>query len=286
MTAEEKKARRRELARLRYANNPETRQRYQEKARARIPVKCEYEKEKRRRIAAEEGRLLGKQRTMQQQAEDGIMAEYEAERKTISKIERGAFWMKDARIVNAIACARLHRAWFAMTPEERKAKNKEKLSKVPRERLAEYQKRYYESIKTERPEEWRQMQRRYRSNLRKGNKGAQVRARSNLRSRFKEQLERYRATGIDSCSALLGCTKSFFAKWIEGQFTKGMRWDNYGSTWHIDHITPLAVFDAANGEDMRKAWHYTNLRPLKAAENMRKRDKIITHQPELILYLQ
>ncbi len=78
----------------------------------------------------------------------------------------------------------------------------------------------------------------------------------------------------------------FFAKWIEGQFTRGMCWDNYGSIWHIDHITPLAAFDATNNEDMRKAWHYTNLRPLKAVENMQKRDKIITHQPELILYLQ
>lgn len=84
-------------------------------------------------------------------------------------------------------------------------------------------------------------------------------------------------------SVMIGCSWSFFTKWIESKFSKKMNWDNYGTYWHLDHIQPFSRFDVGNQKDMREAWHYTNLQPLKVDENRRKSDKIITHQPELLL---
>jgi hypothetical protein len=53
---------------------------------------------------------------------------------------------------------------------------------------------------------------------------------------------------------------------LERQFLRGMTWANYGD-WHIDHITPLASFAAA---EIRAAWALPNLRPLWAIDNQRK----------------
>jgi hypothetical protein len=111
------------------------------------------------------------------------------------------------------------------------------------------------------------------------------RLRCNLRGRFKEGFLKYRTTKKDSTKNMLGCSWSFFVSWIESKFNKKMTWQNYGQFWHIDHIQPLASFDLTNRDEVLKAWHYTNLRPLEAKENIMKSDRIITHQPELVLVL-
>jgi hypothetical protein len=74
---------------------------------------------------------------------------------------------------------------------------------------------------------------------------------------------------------LLGCSLQEFLKHLEGQFVEGMNWNNYGNLWHIDHILPCASFDLTDPEQQRKCFHYTNLQPLWAIDNIRKRDKIL-----------
>jgi hypothetical protein len=63
---------------------------------------------------------------------------------------------------------------------------------------------------------------------------------------------------------------------LERQFTKGMGWHNMHA-WHIDHILPLSSFNFERQSDAEfsRAWALTNLRPLWAEENIRKKDKII-----------
>jgi hypothetical protein len=54
-----------------------------------------------------------------------------------------------------------------------------------------------------------------------------------------------------------------------------MNWDNWGHNgWHIDHIIPIASFDLTQKSEQEKCFHYTNLQPLWAEENLSKQDKI------------
>ena len=95
-----------------------------------------------------------------------------------------------------------------------------------------------------------------------------------LRSRLSKAIK----NNYKSSSAVkdLGCTILEFKFYLEGKFTDGMTWENYGFYgWHIDHIIPLAFFDLTNREQFLKAVHYTNLQPLWALENIIKSDKII-----------
>ncbi len=61
----------------------------------------------------------------------------------------------------------------------------------------------------------------------------------------------------------LGCTIPEFKAYIEAQFQPGMTWENWShGGWHLDHIEPLVSFDLSDREQLLKACHYTNVRPL------------------------
>ena len=74
---------------------------------------------------------------------------------------------------------------------------------------------------------------------------------------------------------LIGCSVDEFREHIESQFQDGMTWDNHGvNGWHIDHVVPCAAFDLTDQEQQRVCFHFTNLQPLWAIDNLRKKDKI------------
>lgn len=72
-----------------------------------------------------------------------------------------------------------------------------------------------------------------------------------------------------SAKELVGCSIPQLRKHLESQFIDGMVWDNYGD-WHIDHIKPCAAFDLTNEAEQLECFHYSNLQPLWASENMSK----------------
>jgi hypothetical protein len=73
---------------------------------------------------------------------------------------------------------------------------------------------------------------------------------------------------------ILGITIFEFKEYIEKQFENWMSWENWGLlTWHIDHIIPLS--SAKDIDELYKLWHYTNMRPLSASENLKKSNKLI-----------
>lgn len=70
---------------------------------------------------------------------------------------------------------------------------------------------------------------------------------------------------------LLGCTFEQLKQHLERQFKNGMSWDNYGD-WHVDHIRPCALFDLSDAKQQQECFHYSNLQPLWAKENLSKGD--------------
>lgn len=107
-----------------------------------------------------------------------------------------------------------------------------------------------------------------------------------LRNSIKQQLKLKGGTKPDKTLELLGCTLEEFKLHLESQFEKEMNWENHGPIWEIDHIESCFNFDLTKEEEIRKCFHYTNLRPLfkttKIAEFLgykgyignRNRDKI------------
>lgn len=74
---------------------------------------------------------------------------------------------------------------------------------------------------------------------------------------------------------LIGCSIDDLKKYLESKFTDGMSWENYGRAgWHIDHVRPCASFDLTQETQQKICFHYTNLQPLWAADNIRKGDKV------------
>jgi hypothetical protein len=93
---------------------------------------------------------------------------------------------------------------------------------------------------------------------------------TNIRTRINRAIARDAKGG--TTIALLGCTIEELKKHIESQFQPGMSWGNwnlYG--WHIDHRTPIVSFDLFDPEQQKICFHFSNLQPLWAADNLRKR---------------
>lgn len=78
----------------------------------------------------------------------------------------------------------------------------------------------------------------------------------------------------DSTMALIGCPREHLMRHLEVQFKKGMSWENYGQAWHIDHKIPISAFDANKPSEMRTCFHFSNLQPMWAGDNMSKGGKV------------
>lgn len=78
-----------------------------------------------------------------------------------------------------------------------------------------------------------------------------------------------------STGKLIGCSWKYLIKHIEKQFVDGMSWDNR-SEWHIDHIIPISCATTIKG--LEKLSHYSNLRPLWAAQNLAKSNRLVLIQ--------
>ena len=94
-----------------------------------------------------------------------------------------------------------------------------------------------------------------------------------LRNRIKSALKNATAKKCDFTAKLVGCSLNKLKRHISQQFGSGMTWKNFGK-WHIDHIIPLAVFDLEESSHQKVAFHYTNLQPLWAEENLKKADYV------------
>ena len=95
-----------------------------------------------------------------------------------------------------------------------------------------------------------------------------------LRSRISTALIKNNNKKLDSTIKLLGCSIEECRNHLQNNFKEEMTWQNHGK-WHIDHIIPCSTFDLSKEEEQKKCFHYSNLQPLWANENLSKGNKIL-----------
>ena len=151
-----------------------------------------------------------------------------------------------------------------------------------RDNIKEYKKQYYlknkEQIRhskkqyvNKNKEKIKEYKKQYEKNRRKTD--INYRILGCLRARLRIALKNN--SKFTNTKKLIGCNVEHLKKHLQSKFTKGMSWNNYGVYgWHIDHIKPCILFDLSKTEQQQECFHYTNLQPLWAEDNLKKRDKI------------
>jgi hypothetical protein len=133
--------------------------------------------------------------------------------------------------------------YHALTNEQKRSLNKAKNDKYKDYRLAKHYERMANDV--------------------------EYRLRQSISGRIRTALKNNYGEKSKSCLKYIGCSIPKLREHLESQFTQGMAWDNHGE-WHIDHIKPCAAFDLSNEDEQRECFHYLNLQPLWAKDNIRK----------------
>ena len=159
--------------------------------------------------------------------------------------------------------------------KEYRLNNKEKIKKYHldnKEKIKKYWKEYWLNNKEKRSEQIKQ----YRLNNReKINNRKKNRYRTDPNFKIADCLRRRLNHAIKGTSkskatlTLLGCTIEQLWVHLEKQFQPWMTRANHG-TWHVDHIRPCASFDLTDPKQQAECFHYTNLQPLWAHQNISK----------------
>jgi len=203
-------------------------------------------------------------------------SKHKEERKEYYKLNKEKIknYKKEYYIKNKNKLSKEQKYYYELYQEEFKKykhdyylKNKEKISKqgkqyrnTHKKEMIEYQLKYRKEHKKERNEHHRN---RLKSDI-------NYKIICNLRIRLWQGVTEFCKSV--STMKLLGCSIDFLKKHLESQFKSGMSWSNYGK-WHVDHIRPCASFDLSKPEEQRKCFHYTNLQPLWAKDNLKKGQK-------------
>ena len=157
--------------------------------------------------------------------------------------------------------------------------NKEKIAKKAHEHYIrnKEKEKMARKINSQKPEvkarnaEWRRERRKISVNFK---------IRELLTGRLNTALRRQKLNKNSKSSrtvSLLGCDINYLMRHLESQFSEGMNWQNHGlKGWHIDHIKPCCSFDLSNPDEQKICFHYSNLQPLWATENLSKNGKILS----------
>ena len=103
--------------------------------------------------------------------------------------------------------------------------------------------------------------------INKYNSDPHTKVKMNLSRRMRDFFKKNGSRTID----FIGCSIDDLKSHLEKQFVDGMSWENYGlHGWHVDHIRPCCSFDLTDPEQQRECFHYSNLQPLWAKDNLAK----------------
>jgi len=160
------------------------------------------------------------------------------------------------------------RIWAINNREESRKKAREQYAKLKADKdkweLSRITRRAYNKKNSE------QIQARHRAyQIAYRKRDINARITHNLRTRLWSAFNKQKAQKSGYTQELIGCTIPELRNYLEKKFKDGISWNNYGK-WHIDHIKPCSKFDLTNKDEQKKAFHYTNLQPLWAIDNLKK----------------
>lgn len=166
---------------------------------------------------------------------------------------------------------------YYLNRKEKASEYGKKYYQENKERLSEIRKVYREKNKEKQRElskKWYENNKEYKLLKNSENEKYQrihnplFRVKKNLRSRISNALNgkiKFKGT-----IQLLGCSIDELKVHLEKQFDENMNWENYGMYWHVDHIKPCSLFNLLNENEQMECFHYSNLQPLEASENLKK----------------
>lgn len=138
-----------------------------------------------------------------------------------------------------------------------------------RPRVRELDRKYWQQESTK--------QKRYEYIRNRKEKDLKFHLKETTRARAHSLLKKVLKNKYCSTEDLYGCTSEFLAEHLRSQYKPGMTDQNYGKEWHVDHIKPCSLFNLADEAEFKQCWHYTNLQPLWAHENLSKSNKYNVH---------
>ena len=153
---------------------------------------------------------------------------------------------------------------YCLKNKENIAKQKKAYSLKNKENIAKYKKKYYLNNK----EHLLKIRSAWDIKRRKNNPNYKLR--NNLKTRIWSVLKGIHKS--TSTMKLLGCSVDKLWNHLESKFEPWMTKENYG-LWHVDHIIACAKFDLTCPKQQHICFHYTNLQPLSATDNLRKGDR-------------
>jgi hypothetical protein len=65
-----------------------------------------------------------------------------------------------------------------------------------------------------------------------------------------------------------------FRNWIELQFTEGLTWDSFGTSWQFGHIIPVNYFDFEVEEDLKLCWSFINIQVETLDKEIEQKGKV------------
>lgn len=74
---------------------------------------------------------------------------------------------------------------------------------------------------------------------------------------------------------LIGCSVLELRHKLQADFTEGMTWEKLlRGEIHIDHAVPCRAFDLSDPKQQYQCFHYSNLKPMWAKDNLSKSDRL------------
>lgn len=154
------------------------------------------------------------------------------------------------------------RKYWRQTEAGKVATNRDIAKRTGNPEHLEYRRKRFRELKSVRENHNKYVKRRRQVDL-------MYRLIGNLRSRNRSLVKKIQQGKLNTLPSI-GCSLAELKIHLEGKFSLGMSWDNYGK-WHLDHIKPVSL--AKSIQELRELNHYLNLQPLWGPDNISKSNK-------------